>query len=132
MTWTRETVADRLRDAWDTLRRVPAPQVKGFMSSWPPYVREVVEAATPGDVVVRLAPASPQAIDRMHDVFGWFIHLAGRPHLTSAMWLTAAMGMGPTRAGSVLGIHRDTVRTRRNEALDIIASALNAARADAA
>ena len=132
MTWTSTAVADRFRDAWDSLRRVPAPQVLGFMSSWPPYVREAVEAARPGDVIVRLSPASPQAIDRMHEVFGWFIHLNERPHLTSALWLTAAMGMGPKRAGAVLGVHRDTVRSRRNEALDIIVRALNATRARAA
>lgn len=131
MTWTSAAVADRFREAWDTLRRVPAPQVRGFMSSWPPYVQDVVEAARPSDAVVRLSPASPKAIDRMHEMFGWFVHLADRPHLTQAVWLTAAMGMGPKRAGAVLGIHRDTVRSRRNEALDRIVSALNAARAAA-
>jgi hypothetical protein len=33
--------------------------------------------------------------------------------------------MGPSRAGGVLGVHRDTVRSRRDEALDRIAEGEN-------
>ena len=78
--------------------------------------------------VVRLSPASPQAIDRMHETFGWFLALEDRAHLAKAMWLTAGCGMGPKRAGAILGVHRDTVRARRDEALDVIAEGLNRGR----
>jgi hypothetical protein len=44
MTWTRETVAARLREAWDTLRRVPAHGVPGFKVSWPDFVQEASDA----------------------------------------------------------------------------------------
>jgi hypothetical protein len=129
LTWTRDAVAARIREARDTLRRVPAERVQGFLSNWPPCVQDVVEGLGAGDRVVRLSPASPRAIDRMHDVFGWFVHLKDRRQLTMALWLTAGIGMGPTRAGAVLGVHRDTARSRRNEALDIIVQALNASKA---
>lgn len=126
MTWTRDTVAARIREARDTLRRVPAERIQGVMSGWPPHLQDIVDGLAGGERVVRLAPASPRAIDRMHEVFGWFIHLQDQPHLTTALWLMAGIGLGPTRAGAVLGVHRDTARTRRNDALDIIVRALNA------
>jgi hypothetical protein len=125
MTWTRETVAARIREAWDTLRRVPAHAVPGFRLSWPDVVQDTAEAYGYTAAAVRLARASPQAIDRMHETFAWFRFLADRPHLTKAMWLTAGCGMGPKRAGAILCIHRDTVRARRDEALDAVADSLN-------
>lgn len=124
MQHTRESVAARLREAWDTLRRVPAQSVPELRSSWPQVIHDLAEAYGYTAPVVRLSPASPQAIDRMHETFTWFKHLEGHPHLTKAVWLTAAAGMGPRRAGHILGTHRDTVRARRDEALDRIADAL--------
>ena len=118
MEWSRETVAFRIREAWDTLRRVPAHGVPGFATHWPDVVRDVFEAYGHSDVVVRLARASPQAIDRMNETFGWFGALEDLPHLTRAVWVCCGAGMGPRRAGGILGVHRDTVRARRDEGLD--------------
>lgn len=125
MTWSRESVASRVREAWDTLRRVPSHRVPGFRVSWPDFVRDVADAYGYTAATVRLARASPQAIDRMQEVFGWFAALDGRPHLTKAVWLCAGAGMGPKRAGMILGVHRDTMRARRDDGLDGIADALN-------
>ena len=124
MQHTRESVAARLREAWDTLRRVPAQTVPALRSSWPQAVQDVADAYGYTPPTVRLSPASPQAIDRMMETFTWFKALEDAPHLTRAVWLTAAAGMGPRRAAHILGIHRDTVRARRDEALDRIADAL--------
>ena len=126
MTWTREHVSSRLHEAWDVLRRVPAPRVRGYYSTWPAFLRDTVELADRMRAPVRLSPAQPRAIDRMDETFGWFRVLAGRPHLTAALWLTCGAGLGPKRAGEILGAHRDTVRARRDEALDAIVSELNA------
>ena len=126
--WTREQVALRIREAWDTLRRVPAHSVPGFRVSWPDFVQDTADAYGYTQASVRLARASPQAIDRMHEAFGWFRHLDGRPHLTKAVWLTAGAGMGPKRAGALLGVHRDTLRARRDEGLDAIVDGLNRGR----
>jgi DNA-directed RNA polymerase specialized sigma24 family protein len=121
MPHTRETVAARLREAWDTLRRVPAQSVPVLRSHWPQAIQDVADAYGYTPATVRLSPASPQAIDRMMETFTWFRALENAPHLTRAVWLTAAAGMGPRRAAHLLGIHRDTVRARRNEALDCMA-----------
>jgi len=121
MTWTRETVAERLREAWDTLRRVPAHGVPGFKSSWPDFVRDAADAYGYTAATVRLSPASPAAIDRMHETFSWFRFLDGDAGLAKAVWLTAGCGMGPKRAGAILGVHRDTLRARRDAALDRMA-----------
>lgn len=123
--WSRESVASRMREAWDTLRRVPSRRVPGFRVSWPDFVRDVADAYGYTAATVRLARASPQAIDRMQEVFGWFAALDGQPHLTKAVWLCAGAGMGPKRAGAILGVHRDTMRARRDEGLDRIAEALS-------
>jgi hypothetical protein len=125
MRWGREEVAARIREAWDTLRRVPAQSVPGFRVSWPDMVQDTFDAYGYTQATVRLARASPASIDRMHETFGWFVHLAGEPHLTKAVWLCAGAGMGPKRAGAILGVHRDTLRARRDAGLDRIAEALN-------
>ena len=118
MEWSRETVGFRIREAWDTLRRVPAHGVPGFDTYWPDYLRDVFEAYGRAPATVRLARASPQAIDRMNETFGWFGALEDLPHLTRAVWVCCGAGMGPRRAGGVLGVHRDTARARRDEGLD--------------
>jgi hypothetical protein len=132
MTWTRETVAERLREAWDTLRRVPAHGVPGFRVSWPDFVQDALDAYGYTAATVRLARAAPAAIDRMHETFGWFRFLEGHAHLAKAVWLTCGCGMGPKRAGTILGVHRDTLRARRDEALDRMVEGLTRAGARAA
>lgn len=127
MAWSRESVGARVREAWDTLRRVPAHGVPGFATSWPDYIQDQAEAYGYGSVTVRLARASPAAIDRMMETFGWFKFLEERAHLGRALWLTCGAGMGPRRAGAILGCHRDTVRARRDEALDLIVEGLRSA-----
>ncbi len=126
-------VAARVREAWDTLRRVPAQSVPGFRTSWPDMVQETFDAYGYTRPTVRLSPAAPTAIDRMHETFGWFGYLNDHPHLTKAVWLCAGAGMVPKRAGTILGVHRDTLRARRDDGLDCIAEGLNrdAARAAA-
>jgi hypothetical protein len=120
----RSFVRVRIEEAGDTLRRVPVKGVPGFRSLWPDPVQEAVEAYGYTDVVLRLPPASPRAIDRMHEAFGWFRHLEDQRHLTIAMWMTVARRMGPRRVADVLGIHRNTVMQRRDDALDLIADGL--------
>jgi hypothetical protein len=121
---SREFVAARVRECWDTLRRVPAHGVPGHKSQWPEIVRDAEEAYGYTAAVVRLPPASPRAIDRMHETFGWFRYLEGQRHLTLAMWFTVGRGMSTHRAGAILGAHRNTIANRRNDALDQIVDGL--------
>lgn len=126
MSWNRERAAQRLKEACDTLRRLPEKTVRGYMCSWPEMIADVAQGEIEGTVVSRPAAASPQAIDRMHEVFGWFVSLKDKPHLAIAVWLTCGRGMGPARTGKIIGAHRDTVRRRRDEALDRMVAELNA------
>ena len=121
MPHTRDTVAARLREAWDTLRRVPAHGVPALRSHWPQTIQDVADAYGYTPMTAKLAPANPRAIDRMMETFTWFQALSDAPHLTRAVWLTAAAGMGIRKAAHILGAHRDTVRARRDEALDRMA-----------
>lgn len=123
---TRDFIAARLREAWDTLRRLPSQDVPTLRSTWPQAVQDVADAYGYTPPTARLSPASPRAIDRMNETFTWFKFLEDHPHLTRAVWLTAAAGMGPRRAANALGIHRDTVRARRDEALDRMAEGVGA------
>jgi hypothetical protein len=125
MPWTENEVATRLKEARDTLRRIPATQLSQLKAAWPQTVQDAVEVYCYTPPAVRLAPASAQAIDRMHEAFLWFRVLDDAPHVTRAAWLTAVCGLGPQRAATILGIHRDTARTRRNEALTRIGESLN-------
>jgi hypothetical protein len=140
--WTRELVAGRVREAWDTLRRMPercfpAP----VTSSWPQVVRDWREAYGYNTERVRLARPSPQAIDRMHDTIGWFTFIALQPQRKTipldthertiraqsrAVWLCSGCGMTPKRAGEFMGVHRDTVRSARDAGLDTILARLRA------
>ena len=117
----RDFIAARLREAWDTLRRLPGNTVPELRSAWPTVIQDVTDAYGYTPPIARLPPPSPRAIDRMSETFTWFRALEGHPHLTRAVWLTAAAGMGVRRAANILGIHRDTVRIRRDEALDRMA-----------
>ena len=124
MTPSRDQLTARLREAWDTLRRLPSQSVPVLRSAWPQTVQDASDAYGYTPATARLSPASPRAIDRMHETFTWFRFLEDAPHLTRALWLTAGCGMGVRRAAQVLGIHRDTVRTRRDDALDRMAEGL--------
>ncbi|NOT41289.1 MAG: hypothetical protein HOP13_12425 [Alphaproteobacteria bacterium] len=127
---TRDFVSARLREAWDTLRRLPNKDVPALRAAWPQAVQDVADAYGYTPATMRLARPSPQAIDRMLETFTWFRHLDGQPHLTRAVWLTPAAGMGIRRAAGALGIHRDTLRARRDEALDRMAEGVGRGRVD--
>lgn len=120
---TREQVAERIREAWDTLRRVPAHGIPGYRSAWPEFVQDAWDAYGQAGPALRLEPASPRAIDEMNETFRWFRFVADRD-LVRAMWLTCGCGMGPRRAGHILGCHRNTIRNRRDEALELILKGL--------
>lgn len=122
---TADMVTDRLREAWDTLRRVPAQRVPGHRTMWPEIVRDYYEAYGTEAPRVRLPPAAPRAIDRMHECFGWFVHLEGEPDMAKAMWLTLGARLSSKTAGRILGVSRWTVRSRRNEAVKRIVEAIH-------
>ena len=69
--WTPAMVEERLVEAAEILKRMPAPRVQGFYSLWPaiaPSFDDLV-GQTPGPI----SPArpAPAAIDRMEQTLEW-------------------------------------------------------------
>ena len=118
-----EAITLRVREAWESLRRLPNSSVPGYRTAWPDVVRDYRDAYGYAAPTLRLKPASPQAIDRMHETFTWFVFVGSRQK-TRALWLIDGCGMGPRRAGDILGCHRNTARAWRNDALDLISEGL--------
>lgn len=129
MTQHLDRIKCRLRSAWDTLRRVPARGVPGYRTAWPDIVRNVYDAYGWERASFRLEPASPQAIDQMHETFTWFAFIANRDQ-TFAVWLTCGAGMGPRRAGHIMGVSRWTAARWRDTGLDAIATGLGKSQRD--
>ncbi len=68
---TPTEVEDRIAEAADVLARLPNTSIQGYVSTWPPTVREYWEAYGMTDVVLRRPPPSAAAIDRMDQALGW-------------------------------------------------------------
>ncbi len=104
--WTASLVAERLEEAAATLYRLPPVRVQGYVSLWPPIVREFWEAFGWEPTTVRLGPPSASAISRMDQALEWLCSL--EPAAARIVWLRACnvpwkpithrMGMGRTKA----------------------------------
>ncbi len=69
--WTPKMVAVYLEEAADTLRRLPPVKVRGYVSAWPPVLRDFWEAYGREEVQVRPGPPSAKAIDQMDRTLLW-------------------------------------------------------------
>lgn len=71
---TPDPVPLLLREAADTLRRLPRGVAKPRLSSWPEVVRDSVSLLAAADGAgLRPPPPSPQAIDRMDRTLVWLL-----------------------------------------------------------
>lgn len=124
---THEEVIARMRRCGETVRRlrvIDGP--RGDKAFWPEVVRDANEAYGYGaSERMRLPPPSARAIDDMHEVFGWFVFLAGNRDETRAMWLTAGCGLKFTKASRIVGVSRETIRQRAFTAISRIVAGLN-------
>ena len=73
--WTAKAVADRFEEAAQTLRRLPAVKVHGYIGTWPTIIRDFFEAFGWHATEVRLGPPTPAAIDRMDEALRWLLCL---------------------------------------------------------
>ncbi len=69
--WTTTLVEARLREAAETLRRLPLARPRGYFTAWPEPVRSVSEAHGYTPARLRPPPPPPAAIDRLDEVLGW-------------------------------------------------------------
>lgn len=75
--WNKEMVIERFEEAARTLKRwqVPGTKPKGYFNAWPDIVYTTWELEMQDKLPLRLGPPTPDAIDRMHETFGWLWHL---------------------------------------------------------
>lgn len=69
--WTTKLVAERLEEAAATMRRLPPVRPQGYVTTWPPIIREFWEAYGYNAPEVRLGPPTPEAVERMDEALGW-------------------------------------------------------------
>ena len=119
--WNLDLVAERLREAVDTARRLPSVKVTGYFNVWPTLVREPWEAM--GEPMpFRRPPPSPLAIERMQEVMRWMLWLdAEQRHL---LWMRAKEYEWQDICRR-LGCERTTAWRRWQRALEVIVSQLN-------
>jgi len=120
--WTPKLVEARLEEAADTLRRLPKVKVQGFLSTWPPIIRDFWEAFGWHDVEVRPGPPAPKAIDRMDESLRWMRWL--EPEEVRLVWLRAE-GVRWKAIAHRFGMDRSTAWRHWTYALIKIASRLN-------
>ena len=120
--WTPCRVATHIREAAETLRRLPERQALGLRSAWPEIARDFWEAYGWTDARVPLGPPSAAAIDRMEETLTWFRWLA--PDDTRLLWLRAE-GVRWKAICRRFRISRTTAWRRWAAALARIAEALN-------
>lgn len=124
--WTHEEVQMRIREAGDTVRRLPKPRgPNGYGSGWPDVVRDAREAYGYTEGRIRPPAPSPRAIDRMEEVFTWFQFLADKPEETRAMWISVGCGVKHAHTARILGVHRKTIRLRVWAAVSRVVLGLN-------
>ncbi len=127
---------ERITEAHDVLRRLPDPDRKfrfPKLASWPLFVRDMAEAYGYGEVKVRLAQPSPEAIDRADEVLGWFAtHLNQYPKGAKACWLTYGRGLSLREAGKVMRLKKSHVARLRETALKLLTRCLSSPRKKAA
>lgn len=124
--WTAKAVADRLDEAAQTLRRLPPVRVRGYISTWPPTIRDFWEAFGWNAVEVRLGPPAPDAIDRMDESLAW-LHVLD-PNEVRLVWLRAE-GVRWKSISHRFGMDRSTAWRHWSCALIKIAAHLNGMRA---
>ena len=120
--WTPETVEERLREAADTLRRLPEERIQGFVCLWPSVIRDVREAYGHDAPRLRRGPPLPAAIDRMDETLRWLAWL--EPELGRLVWLR--LERTPWKGICLrFGISRATAHRRWQYALGLIVWRLN-------
>lgn len=123
MTWTVTLVEERLREAAETLRMLPAERPRGLRSAMPAPIRSAQEAYGWQEARVRPAPPSAAAIDRLDEVLSWMAWLDEEQirvvwaRANNAPWrpLCERLGCGRTRAWELWVASLATLKGRLNK-----------------
>jgi hypothetical protein len=124
--WTSIKVADRIREAAETLRLLPNHHPgRRYRGAWPEILRNPNEAYGYEAIAPRPSPPKAAAIDRMDEVVMNWMGLV-EPEDVRLMW-SWALGVPAVAVGRRLRIHRSTVHRRRMAAFKRLAVNLNRA-----
>ena len=85
--WTPSLVETHMVEAADVLARLPDTKMQGYVSLWPPMMREFWESFGWEDAVLKRPPPSAAAIDRMDMALRWLLCLD--PVDARIVWLRA-------------------------------------------
>jgi len=119
--WTIEDVALRFEEAVSTGRRLPQVRTQGYVSAWPPVLRQEWERLAGDEEPVRRPPPDPQVIERMLEAMRWIQWLDEETrHL---MWMRAKRYEWH-QIGRRFGCDRTTAWRRWQRALYLIAERL--------
>lgn len=83
---TPNEIEDRFEEAARTLRRLPDDKPQGYFNTWPQIVRTAWEIMAMERRPMRVW-ATPQAISRMEECFGWLLWL--EPDEARVVWMRA-------------------------------------------
>lgn len=125
LVWEAGHVRAWIREAMETLRRLPLPRdglPRRPSSHMPDVVRELVEAYGYDKGRTR-EPVSPREIGRLDRVLDWLIRLADRRDAVVVTGL--ALGLNLRAAGRLVGRSHEWCRQRERAAVEDIARRLN-------
>jgi hypothetical protein len=121
-TWSPELVEDRLTEAADVLKRLPAERVQGYFNLWPEVVHDFADLVGQTPEPMRRPPPLPAAISRMEETLGWVKFLA--PEDARLVWARAEGA--PWKAICWrFGVARATAHRRWRYGISVIALRLN-------
>ncbi len=120
--WSESGVEERISEAVDTLRRVPAPTMRRHLTSWPGYIHEAREAYGYTGFRPPRAPALPEAITRLDETLGWLRWL---PRDAQHILWSRASGLSWRKIARYAGKAPNTCRAWYLAALHYIAGRLN-------
>lgn len=128
--WTAEAVMERLKDAAETLRKLP--NGGGRSSSWPEVVRSFWEVWNSLDEEGRKqlekersearSRPSGEKIDDMDEALTWLLWLD--PRQRRVLWASAT-GVGAGKLARQMRVNRETIRRWKRQGLHQIVGRLN-------
>lgn len=115
--WTREQVEERLYEAADVMKRLPAFKVQGYYNLWPSMMREFADLVGQEPSRLRRPPPGPASITRMEGTLVWLAWL--EPEDAKLVWMRAESARWKAICQR-FGIARATAHRRWEYALCVI------------
>ncbi len=121
---TADILAERFKEASDTLKRLPKGFLKPKMTAWPDVVIDSFSLRGFGTESNRKGPPSPKAIDRMDECLQWMLAM---PKENRRLVWARACGIPWRRLEDMDGRSHVTLRKHHDYALEALARNLNEA-----